>query len=253
MSKSASIFLALLMMVVAAGPGQAQDATAGEKVFKKCKACHQIGDNAKNRVGPHLNGIIGRSAGTEQGFKYGASMVLAGQNGLVWDQALIAQYVADPRDFLRSYLDDSGASSRMTFKLKDEQQRLDVAAYLAAATPQTPTAAKSSDAAEPAPAQQDTRTVAEVIADQEFTEAFLSDQANIDAGKELWFGQCTHCHGYKAYPGKAPKLKPRKYKPTFVFKRTYKGFKKMPSWRETFTIDEIRQIVTYVKSSGFAP
>lgn len=100
---------------------------------------------------------------------------------------------------------------------------------------------------------EDTRTVKEVIADQVFSEAFLADKDNFEAGKELWFEQCTHCHGYKAYPGKAPKLKPRKYKPTFVFKRVYKGFKKMPGWSETYSIDEIRMIVVYVKSQGFSP
>lgn len=81
----------------------------------------------------------------------------------------------------------------------------------------------------------------------------MNDPANFAAGKELWFGQCTHCHGFKAYPGKAPKLKPAKYKPEFVFKRIYKGFKKMPAWNEVYTIDEIRQIVVYVKGQGFAP
>jgi mono/diheme cytochrome c family protein len=95
--------------------------------------------------------------------------------------------------------------------------------------------------------------VEEVIADQVFTAEFLEDPANFEAGKEIWFAQCTHCHGYKAYPGKAPKLKPRKYKPTFVFKRVYKGFKKMPAWSDVFTIDEIRQVVAYVKGQGFAP
>ncbi|MCG6902796.1 MAG: cytochrome c, partial [Rhodobacter sp.] len=93
----------------------------------------------------------------------------------------------------------------------------------------------------------------EVIAAQVFTDEFMADPANFEAGKEIWFAQCTHCHGYKAYPGKAPKLKPHKYKPEFVFKRAYKGFKKMPAWNEVFTVDEIRQIVAYVKSPGFSP
>lgn len=99
----------------------------------------------------------------------------------------------------------------------------------------------------------ETRSVDEVIADQVFTDAFLNSPANVAAGKELWDGQCALCHGAKAYPGKAPKLKPRKYKPLFVFKRTYKGFKGMPAWREVFTVDEIRTMVAYIKSPGFAP
>jgi mono/diheme cytochrome c family protein len=103
------------------------------------------------------------------------------------------------------------------------------------------------------PAAVETRSVDEVIADQVFTDAFLGDPGNIAAGKQLWEGQCALCHGAKAYPGKAPKLKAGKYKPEFVFKRAYKGFKGMPEWRDTFTIDEIRTIVAYVKSPGFSP
>ena len=57
-----------------------------------------------------------------------------------------------------------------------------------------------------------------------FTEAYLSDEANIVAGGEIWADQCRHCHGAKAYPGKAPKLKPARYKPNFVYRRVTDGF-----------------------------
>ena len=100
---------------------------------------------------------------------------------------------------------------------------------------------------------EETRTPDEVIAAQVFTEEFLNDRANFEAGRDLWFGQCALCHGTKAYPGKAPKLKPARYKPEFVFKRTYKGFKGMPAWRDIFTIEEIRMMVAYIKSPDFSP
>jgi mono/diheme cytochrome c family protein len=87
----------------------------------------------------------------------------------------------------------------------------------------------------------------------EFTEEYLSNEANIAAGKEIWFEQCTHCHGMKAYPGKAPKLKPKKYKPEFVFYRVSEGFNKMPSWKDVYSQEEIKQIVAYVKSKSFSP
>jgi cytochrome c len=247
MLKPTPLLLTLLMMLWWVAPSHAQDAAAGEAVFKKCKACHQIGADAKNGVGPTLNGIIGLTAGSVDGFRYGADLVSAGEKGLVWTEALLADYIGDPRGFLRAYLDDPTASAKMSFKLKDAQQRLDVAAYLATVTVSEATAAD----AQAAP--KETRTVEEVIADQVFTEEFMSDSANIENGKTLWFKQCTLCHGYKAYPGKAPKLKPNRYKPEFVFKRTYKGFKKMPAWRETFTIDEIRAMVAYIKNPDFAP
>ena len=56
-------------LLLAAGQASAQDAAAGEKLFAKCKACHAVGEGAKNRVGPQLNGVVGRKAGTVDGFK----------------------------------------------------------------------------------------------------------------------------------------------------------------------------------------
>ncbi|MEM7746221.1 MAG: cytochrome c [Pseudomonadota bacterium] len=86
-----------------------------------------------------------------------------------------------------------------------------------------------------------------------FTDAFLSDAGHIEAGEEIWRGQCTHCHGAKAYPGKAPKLKPRKYKPLFVYVRVTDGFRKMPGWKEVFTDLERMQVTAYIMSDEFAP
>ena len=86
-----------------------------------------------------------------------------------------------------------------------------------------------------------------------FTETFLSDPANVSVGQEIWSEQCRHCHGRKAYPGKAPKLKPRKYKPDFVYRRVTDGFRKMPAWNEVYSDRERMQIVAYVLSDTFSP
>ena len=86
-----------------------------------------------------------------------------------------------------------------------------------------------------------------------FTEAVLSDQHNIDVGRGIWEEQCTHCHGAKSYPGKAPKLKPSRYKPDFVFYRIDKGFRAMPAWGEVYTRDELIGVVAWVKSKQFSP
>jgi len=107
------------------------DAEAGEAVFKKCKACHQVGEGAKNRTGPLLNDVIGRTAGTAEDYKYSKSLIEAGEAGLVWDQALMVAYLEDPKTFLREFLDDSKAKSKMTLKLKKEEDRMNVAAYVA--------------------------------------------------------------------------------------------------------------------------
>ena len=87
----------------------------------------------------------------------------------------------------------------------------------------------------------------------EFTSAYLTDASKFEKGKEIWFDQCTHCHGYKAYPGKAPKLKPKGYKPSFVYKRVTKGFRKMPAWDEVYDKDERMAIVAYVMDKNFSP
>ena len=87
----------------------------------------------------------------------------------------------------------------------------------------------------------------------EFTEAYLNDAEAQELGKELWIEQCRHCHGAKAYPGKAPKLKPRKYKPGFVFRRITKGFRKMPAWKDVYSFEERKALVAYIKSRKFSP
>ena len=125
------IALALSALVVSSPVQAAGDAAAGEGVYRKCMGCHRIGEGAKNATGPVLNGVIGRTAGTFEGFRYGDDMIAAGEAGLVWDEENLAEYIADPRAFLRAYLDDSGARAKMSFKLRKEQDRADVAAYLA--------------------------------------------------------------------------------------------------------------------------
>jgi cytochrome c len=71
------------------------DAAAGEKIFTtKCKVCHQIGPGAKNFVGPDLNGVAGRKAGSEEGYNYSDAMK---NSGLTWDEATFKEYIKDPK------------------------------------------------------------------------------------------------------------------------------------------------------------
>lgn len=123
--------LGVLLVVVLAPFASAQDAAKGETVFKKCKSCHQVGANAKNRTGPVLNGVVGRAAGSVEGFKYSPDLAKAAENGLVWTEEALAEWLADPRKFLRTYLNDGGAKSKMTTRITREQDRLDVIGYLA--------------------------------------------------------------------------------------------------------------------------
>ena len=123
----------LVTSIVLATPAYALDggdATKGEGVFKKCQSCHQIGEGAENKVGPMLNDLIGRTAGTVEDFKYGKSIVKAGEAGLVWTEEEIFAYLKDPKKYLRKKLDDKKAKSKMSFKLKKEDERQNVIAYL---------------------------------------------------------------------------------------------------------------------------
>ena len=76
------------------GAASAQDAALGEKVFLKCKACHQIGEGAKNAVGPVLNGVVGRKAGTSADYSYSDANK---NSGLTWDEATLKEYLRNPR------------------------------------------------------------------------------------------------------------------------------------------------------------
>jgi mono/diheme cytochrome c family protein len=83
--------------------------------------------------------------------------------------------------------------------------------------------------------------------------AVLKDAKVIAEGEKLWQEQCTHCHGAKAYPGKAPKLEPHRYKPEFVWDRVHNGFRNMPPWKEVYTPEQEIAIVAYVLSDEFWP
>ncbi|MEO9781791.1 MAG: c-type cytochrome [Sedimentitalea sp.] len=74
---------------------------SGEKVFKKCKACHQVGDGAKHRTGPALNGIVGATAGTAEGFAYSKAMKDAADAGLIWTDAEMAAFLAKPKAYMK--------------------------------------------------------------------------------------------------------------------------------------------------------
>ena len=107
---------------LAAGTAIAEgDADKGEKVFRKCKACHQVGENAKNRVGPALNGVVGRNLGANPDYKY--SKGLLAMKDKVWDEALLDAYLEKPKDVIKG--------TKMAFAgLKKEDERQDVIAYL---------------------------------------------------------------------------------------------------------------------------
>jgi cytochrome c len=112
------------MLGVLSAPAFANgDAEKGERVFNKCKACHAVGEDAKNRVGPVLNGIVGSPAASNPDFNYSDAMIEAGENGLVWDEESLSEYLAKPRDYVEG--------TKMSFAgLRKEEEIENVIAYL---------------------------------------------------------------------------------------------------------------------------
>ena len=114
------VLMAAAALCAAAAPAMAADPAAGEKAFAVCKACHKVGEGAKNGVGPTLNGVVGRAAGTVEGYKYSDAM--AG-SGITWDEANLAEYLKNPKTKV--------AGNKMMFPgVKDDTKLADIIAYL---------------------------------------------------------------------------------------------------------------------------
>ena len=86
-----------------------------------------------------------------------------------------------------------------------------------------------------------------------FTDTVMKDTSLIVLGQQVWDGQCRHCHGNSAYPGKAPKLKSSSYQPDFVYDRVTNGFRKMPAWKAVFSEQQRIGVTVYIMSDTFAP
>jgi len=148
------------------------DIARGKQVFAKCSGCHQIGKGAENKIGPHLNGVFGRKAGSVVGFPYSKSMRRVASGGLVWHTDSLNAYIENPRILV--------SGTRMSFRgLKNVQDREDVLAYLRSFSdnpsdiPEAdPTANKIDHAVDP---------------------AILAIQGDPEYGQYL-SGECTTCH-----------------------------------------------------------
>ena len=126
MMKTIAAALTALALTGMAGAAFAEgDAEAGAKIFKKCKACHKVGDSAKNGVGPMLNGIVGNEIASVEGFekKYSKAFMAKKDEGLIWTEEVLDAYLTKPKKYIKG--------TKMTFPgLKKEADRANVIAYL---------------------------------------------------------------------------------------------------------------------------
>lgn len=114
------VMIGAVALCATVAPAMAADPAAGEKAFTVCKACHRVGEGAKNTVGPTLNGVVGRAAATVEGFKYSDAMT---NSGLTWDEATLTEYLKNPKAKV--------PGTKMAFAgLKDDTKIADIVAYL---------------------------------------------------------------------------------------------------------------------------
>jgi cytochrome c len=114
------LVIAAAALVASAGAALAQNKEAGESVFKQCMACHDIGEDAKNKVGPELNGLDGRKSGTAEGYNYSDANK---NSGITWNEATFKEYIKDPRSKV--------PGTKMFFPgVKDEKKVNDLWAYV---------------------------------------------------------------------------------------------------------------------------
>lgn len=118
----------MLMAVLAAMPGSAWaetgDAAAGQRVFNQCRACHTATEGGRSGVGPNLWGIVGRKAGSIEGFRYSANLRELAEGGLEWNEDRLRAYIHNPKSVI--------PRGSMSFPgIRNETQINDLIAYLA--------------------------------------------------------------------------------------------------------------------------
>ncbi len=148
------------------------DIDAGRKIFSKCKGCHEIGQGAKHRIGPHLNGLFGRVAASHEDFRYSKSFQRAGAGGLEWHAETLDTFLEDPRSMT--------SGTRMSFRgLKSQEDRINLIAYLRTFS-DDPANIPEADPTIPA-------------TDHDLDPAILAFKGDPEYGEYL-SGECTTCH-----------------------------------------------------------
>lgn len=117
-------FLSVCFLLIGStAAAHSADAASGQQAFKICMACHMVGPNAKNRIGPELNGVVGRKWGSASGFNYSDNLTAGKDTGKVWDETALNNYLEEPKRL--------APQGKMAFAgVKDGTKREDIIAYL---------------------------------------------------------------------------------------------------------------------------
>ncbi len=167
-----SLSVAVAVVATAAAADTFGDPAAGEKIYRECKRCHQIGAEAKHRIGPHLNGIFGRKAASHEQFRYSKALVRAGEGGLEWHADTLDAFLENPRDV--------ASGTRMSYPgLKDAQDRIDLIAYLRTFSDNPADIPEADPTASPT--------------DHDLDPAILALEGDPEYGEYL-SSECTTCH-----------------------------------------------------------
>ncbi|WP_323798368.1 c-type cytochrome [Nisaea sp.] len=171
-----AVSLAVMLAVSpASGPVAASeigDAKTGARLFQVCKACHRVGKEARNAVGPHLNGVFGRVAGSVEAFRYSEGLIRAGADGLIWTADSLDAYLENPKSLV--------SRTRMNFiGMPSAEDRSHVIAYLR----------DFSDKPSDIPEAEPTSTATDHALDP----AILAIVGDPDYGEYL-SGECLTCH-----------------------------------------------------------
>lgn len=160
----------LVLGIGAGGAGAEGDPVRGETLFRPCVACHMIGEGAVNRIGPHLNGLVGRPIGAEEGYDYSNPLTDAGFEGAIWSEEVLDRFLESPRGYL--------PGTSMVFRgVRDNDDRVDLIAYLLQ---------EGGPAEQPAATSDDTGPSPEIA-------AILEIEGDVPYGEYL-SSECTACH-----------------------------------------------------------
>lgn len=163
-------FVSPLLFLVSLEPALADGhAEEGARLFRRCASCHEVGPDARNKVGPHLNEIMGRTAASLEGFRFSRALTAMGEDGLVWDEELMDAFLTRPSDFV--------PGTRMSFSgVRKESDRHELIAFLMTLTPETGLGTAHIEPSDP-----------------EVAPEILAIEGNVEYGQYL-ASTCVTCH-----------------------------------------------------------